>query len=367
MHPRDNASRIFAAIISHYRALSLGMSRWQASRASRHAARRGSETDRQPTGSYREWALTHKSRIVVAAVGLLLVVLVGHGLTSHAEDGESNAAAPDSTLPRAVVSFCATDHCGHWVIYGSYGEGHMKNTDETQLKVSAFGTDKIALVATTKTGPTAGRVVTYEGARKGNHIEGTATATWEGHGTQAQVKWVGDIATTSADAAWRIVPSLARGTDIYSMIYFLYVGAVDKDPRAITALGALYTEGSGFPGDYSRGARLFKSAANLGEKHAADFLGFMYDRGLGVPKDPAESAAWYAKAGVDHLVVPNLATAANGSLDYVIAYIAWPYFKQEANCNRSAACLQSRQQDLNSENMDRALRGLPPVDPAHPF
>jgi TPR repeat protein len=48
--------------------------------------------------------------------------------------------------------------------------------------------------------------------------------------------------------------------------------------------------------DYGEAMRLFRSAADQGNARAETYLGYLYDKGLGVPSDSAEAMRWYRKA-----------------------------------------------------------------------
>ena len=49
-------------------------------------------------------------------------------------------------------------------------------------------------------------------------------------------------------------------------------------------------------GDYATALRLNRSLAEQGQSTAQYNLGFMYDKGLGVPQDDAQAVTWYRKA-----------------------------------------------------------------------
>lgn len=49
-------------------------------------------------------------------------------------------------------------------------------------------------------------------------------------------------------------------------------------------------------GDYARAMRLWLPLAEQGNRDAQFGVGYMYDKGLGTPADPAEAASWYRKA-----------------------------------------------------------------------
>ncbi len=54
----------------------------------------------------------------------------------------------------------------------------------------------------------------------------------------------------------------------------------------------------GYPADFSTIAHRLRSKADNGSAQAQSDLGFLYANGWGVPKDDAEAARWYLKAGI---------------------------------------------------------------------
>jgi TPR repeat protein len=48
--------------------------------------------------------------------------------------------------------------------------------------------------------------------------------------------------------------------------------------------------------DYLEGMRLMRQAADQGNAEAQTYVGYFYEKGLGVPKDNAEALSWYRKA-----------------------------------------------------------------------
>jgi TPR repeat protein len=47
---------------------------------------------------------------------------------------------------------------------------------------------------------------------------------------------------------------------------------------------------------YSQALPLFLEAAHAGNREAASYLGIMYEKGRGVPKDDVQAVSWYRKA-----------------------------------------------------------------------
>jgi len=77
----------------------------------------------------------------------------------------------------------------------------------------------------------------------------------------------------------------------------LYRQAADLGNRqAILNLGGLYHDGRGVTQDYAAAVRLYQKAADLGDPQAMTNLGVTYAHGEGVPKNGPEAVRWYQKA-----------------------------------------------------------------------
>ena len=70
--------------------------------------------------------------------------------------------------------------------------------------------------------------------------------------------------------------------------------AVAGDAPAQHYIGALYNRGEGVPRNYAAAARWFRRAADQGVSEAQFTLGVMYTLGYGVPQNDAEAAAGIA-------------------------------------------------------------------------
>ena len=66
--------------------------------------------------------------------------------------------------------------------------------------------------------------------------------------------------------------------------------------RAQYELGFMYERGNGVPQDYKEAASWYRKAAEQGNAPAQFYLGQMYDVGKGVPQGYEEAASWYRKA-----------------------------------------------------------------------
>jgi TPR repeat protein len=58
-------------------------------------------------------------------------------------------------------------------------------------------------------------------------------------------------------------------------------------------VGWIYQQGLGVPRDYNEALRWFRKSADQGFFRAENNLGIMYENGWGVPQDMAEAARWY--------------------------------------------------------------------------
>lgn len=72
--------------------------------------------------------------------------------------------------------------------------------------------------------------------------------------------------------------------------------AAQGDARAQFELGYMYERGKGVPQDYAEAESWFRKSAAQGNALAQFHLGQMYDIGKGVPQDYREAASWYLKS-----------------------------------------------------------------------
>ncbi len=61
-------------------------------------------------------------------------------------------------------------------------------------------------------------------------------------------------------------------------------------------LGFFFRDGPEGAQDYAQAVHWFTKAAEGGDSGGMECLGWMYERGLGVPKDSETALLWYAKA-----------------------------------------------------------------------
>jgi TPR repeat protein len=68
------------------------------------------------------------------------------------------------------------------------------------------------------------------------------------------------------------------------------------DADAQYNLGYLYEKGRGVPKDFAEAMKWYGKAAKQGDARALGNIGYLYEKGLGVAKDYAEAFKWYQKA-----------------------------------------------------------------------
>ncbi len=86
--------------------------------------------------------------------------------------------------------------------------------------------------------------------------------------------------------------------------------AEQGDPTAQNYVGEIYEKGLGVAPDHGAAASWYRKAAEQGYARAQINLGFLYEKGLGVEKDPAKALSWYRKAsGLSGAIVLNSGVA----------------------------------------------------------
>ncbi|MEW8471023.1 MAG: hypothetical protein AB2637_20965, partial [Candidatus Thiodiazotropha sp.] len=72
--------------------------------------------------------------------------------------------------------------------------------------------------------------------------------------------------------------------------------AQEGDPVAQNYVGEIYEKGLGIQPDYTTAAAWYRKAADQGNSRARINLGFLHEKGFGVKKDLAQALNWYRKA-----------------------------------------------------------------------
>ena len=76
----------------------------------------------------------------------------------------------------------------------------------------------------------------------------------------------------------------------------LLARAEQGDANDQERLGFMYERGVGVPQDDAKAAHWYRKAAEQGHARAQASLGAMYEWGVGVPQDDAKALHWYRKA-----------------------------------------------------------------------
>jgi hypothetical protein len=96
----------------------------------------------------------------------------------------------------------------------------------------------------------------------------------------------------------------------YAAAAQLYRPLADQgDARAQTNLGFMYERGQGVPQDFAIAASWYRKAAEQGRAEAQANLGKLYYSGQGVPQDFAMAASWVGKAAAKGMPTPSTALA----------------------------------------------------------
>lgn len=105
------------------------------------------------------------------------------------------------------------------------------------------------------------------------------------------------IKTTALDCRIRGGEYVAYDRASYGTALKVWLeSAKSGDPEAQNYVGEIFEKGLGVEPDYSAAASWFRKAADQGYAPAQINLGFLYEQGLGVERDPAAALMWYRKA-----------------------------------------------------------------------
>jgi TPR repeat protein len=103
--------------------------------------------------------------------------------------------------------------------------------------------------------------------------------------------------TNPADALAKARVALDNKDYVEAMRWFRQA-ADQGSPSAQTHVGYLYEKGLGVPQDYAEAMRWYRKAADRGSAVAQRDIGSLYQRGAGLPQDYAEAMRWY-RLGAD--------------------------------------------------------------------
>jgi TPR repeat protein len=101
--------------------------------------------------------------------------------------------------------------------------------------------------------------------------------------------------STVADALAKAKAALDRKDYVEAMRWYQIAGAQNSG-TALTHVGYLYERGLGVPQDYAEAMRWYRKAADRGHAAAQRDVGNLYQQGAGVPQDYAEAMRWYQLA-----------------------------------------------------------------------
>ena len=102
--------------------------------------------------------------------------------------------------------------------------------------------------------------------------------------------------TPPAEANFNAGVAAYKQGDYATVVRELRPLAKQGDANAQYKLGFMYDKGLGVPLDYARAGEWYLKAPEQGDADAQYNLGVMYDHGRGVPQDDAEAVGWYRKA-----------------------------------------------------------------------
>jgi len=123
----------------------------------------------------------------------------------------------------------------------------------------------------------------------------------------AQVRQLGQIATyltarravktSAAECKTRGGEYVAYNLANYSTALKIWLPKAQAgDPQAQNYVGEIYDKGLGIEPDYEMAQVWYKKAARQGDSKAQMNLGYLYEKGLGVQKNQAVAMEWYAKS-----------------------------------------------------------------------
>ena len=136
--------------------------------------------------------------------GLLLLVFCG-AASLRGQPGPPQNAHGDSApkalaeaspkgLPTVMVQ-CEPDSCATWTFHGTQGIGRWLTGPVGNLTIEKFDAHSVSIRRVDTAGPGLGINALYSGTLKGDHIEGTYTWTWPGHGqaSSGTTDWIATV------------------------------------------------------------------------------------------------------------------------------------------------------------------------------
>jgi len=117
-------------------------------------------------------------------------------------------------------------------------------------------------------------------------------------------------------------------------------------------LGFMYDKGRGIPQDYKTAVKWYKLSAEQGDADAQTNLGFIYEKGLGVPQDYKIAVRWYilsaeqGNADAQYNLGLMYGTGLGVTQDNIYAHMWWSV--AELSGNKSA----SKNKDIIAKRMN---------------
>ncbi|MEM7192674.1 MAG: tetratricopeptide repeat protein [Pseudomonadota bacterium] len=108
------------------------------------------------------------------------------------------------------------------------------------------------------------------------------------------------LATAAAGNLERAQAAYYRG-DYAEAMQLMMPLAEDGDRHAQFLIGFMHERGQGMPKDYEKAAEWYARAADQGHPNAQNNLGVLYKYGRGVPKDYARAYSWFGLAAEHYL------------------------------------------------------------------
>jgi len=106
---------------------------------------------------------------------------------------------------------------------------------------------------------------------------------------------IGSHTIALAQSLERAMANYYRG-DYAEAIKTMTPFAEEGDRHAQYLIGFMHERGEGVPQDYKKAAEWYAKAAELGHPFAQNNLGVLYKNGRGVPKDPVIAYKWFGLA-----------------------------------------------------------------------
>jgi hypothetical protein len=117
------------------------------------------------------------------------------------------------------------------------------------------------------------------------------------------------------------------------------------DAQAQVYVGEIYEKGMGIPPDYAESAVWYDKAAKQGNVQGLNHSAYLYEQGLGVPKDPVRALNLYRQAAGlkgDDLTFVSEVTAAQAKIDQLTAQLE----ERDQSAEQLSAALDATRQQL---------------------